>query len=772
MQQKQVIQTISKQRNSSSSTTDTTDNNMDDSVHEEEKARLVCAHDLVSEMFEKAEEHSHMGVTREHILMAVLLHCRESDRSLMENILHTHEELSVYFQSAKEFVENFEANLAVPPPPAPLTTKEEEEEEEDDFTAKAKRRLFLSNPTVAFNPQKCHAHTRTGGQCQTLRVEGTYFCHREHHQHQKKEKEIQPSSPSTENKITGSGGDTPQTPGKKTPKRGSLRSFFSGSIFKRTKSSEKSERKKSLTRVGRSGSLRNNEWTTEAIAQNFDQNTPGYTVSVPIRMLDGQLERMSCTSETNSQMMLDAFLKTIGISNIRANQTLAIFENNKSRFRRILPTELILYVVSGWAGLQEHVDDEDYKLVVRRTQYTPGDTLETLSSTATSSADGALRLTYSDCVYHLTRGLYRLDPNNIPKAAASILYCNNDGIFAKKLSVGLTKQVKQERWNIFPPHLQEPTSKELTNLTKGVKSYYNMLQGNASVPVVMQEFVKMIQANASEEYGSRFFPIQYKQGNLMHSSTTAAMPTQAVLGVNYPGLSLAHFSDTGVCLSVLRVKIADMKSTSITKDMSGNDVLCVQRRDSGDTLIMMHGLTDLLEIQRIIEHLITKPSSNLNRKVSVADTTRRQSVTLNSASILADMADAFGDFDFADEEEETTAADPFSDWQYEGGGQPQQFQAQPQPGVEPEENEEAWSPHKDPSGKGTYFYNNTTGESSWENPNEEFDVAEDPDSGKSFFVHKQTRRTSWLVSTSDSFGQTPARTTRGLSTVGDVDEYD
>ena len=53
-----------------------------------------------------------------------------------------------------------------------------------DFSTKAKRRLSLSKPTIKFDPQKCHAMTGTGGQCQSLRLEGTFFCYRERHQKQ------------------------------------------------------------------------------------------------------------------------------------------------------------------------------------------------------------------------------------------------------------------------------------------------------------------------------------------------------------------------------------------------------------------------------------------------------------------------------------------------------------------------------------------------------------------------------------------------------------
>ena len=59
---------------------------------------------------------------------------------------------------------------------------------------------------------------------------------------------------------------------------------------------------------------------------------------------------------------------------------------------------------------------------------------------------------------------------------------------------------------------------------------------------------------------------------------------------------------------------------------------------------------DCVEIQKVIESFMRKEpapkAKSKGRRPSMADSVRRSSVSMNTNSILEDMADAFGDWDF------------------------------------------------------------------------------------------------------------------------------
>jgi hypothetical protein len=667
---------------------------MQDSVHQEEKARLLIAYDSVYNLFTRAlQDHAHVGLQREHLLMAIVLQATEEEQNLLYNVLSTRGDLVNYYNSATQMVETFEdQNMPAPPAPpgeyadADVDLQQDGGEDFEPYTPVQARATDIA-PSVQEKPEMS-SHMAAYQEKMRLQAE--------------KKSESKPSS-----------------------RRSSLRSFFN---FGKSKPAKTRSRK---------GSLRNDAYTTAAIKINVENNVEGYSVQVPVRLLDGQMERITCDVNTTAGDALDSFVSNLGISVPDINQCLALFENHTSTFNRLQPTQKLLEVVASWYGEQDHLEDEGHKLIVRRTTYRPNDSLDSLASSAISAADGALRLAYSDCVYHYTRGLYRLDQNHVPKMAASILFCENDGKPAKKLRMGLTKQIKTKKMNIFPPEMQLPTSKQLKNLTKGIKSFYSSVQGLVEVYMVMLDVIKLCKSNCKEEYGARFFPVR------VVLDPHEGKKTSAVCGVNWAGVSFASFSRKGACLGVVRETFDEILSTGMTKDQETQQyvlTLVHNPKMHGDDIQVI--ADDCVEIQKVIESFIRKEpapkAKSKGRRPSMADSVRRSSVSMNTNSILEDMADAFGDWDFDEGAENNTIAE--EEEEEVGEQYPRN-----------DEEEEVWSPHKDPNSNSTYFFNNETQETTWENPNADYDVVDDETSGKQFFVHKQSRRTSWMVPSSMTY---------------------
>ena len=56
---------------------------MNDVIDSKEGARLLLAYEQVGALF---DSQGNNGVQREHLLMAVVLHCKESEETLLQNV--------------------------------------------------------------------------------------------------------------------------------------------------------------------------------------------------------------------------------------------------------------------------------------------------------------------------------------------------------------------------------------------------------------------------------------------------------------------------------------------------------------------------------------------------------------------------------------------------------------------------------------------------------------------------------------------------------------
>ena len=78
---------------------------------------------------------------------------------------------------------------------------------------------------------------------------------------------------------------------------------------------------------------------------------------------------------------------------------------------------------------------------------------------------------------------------------------------------------------------------------------------------------------------------------------------------------------------------------------------------------------------------------------------------------------------------------------------------------------ESWEALVDPSSDRVYYHNNDTGETKWDiEASKEYIVQKDQSSGKAYFIHKKTKRTSWVIA-NVAENEAHSRASRALSNV-------
>ena len=152
---------------------------------------------------------------------------------------------------------------------------------------------------------------------------------------------------------------------------------------------------------------------------------------------------------------------------------------------------------------------------------------------------------------------------------------------------------------------------------------------------------------------------------------------------------------------------------------------------------------------------------------------------------MDDMADAFGDWDFAlgdDEADDqilennfgTDLGETTSEWnddvrntRTEGNDfQSSDISLEKSRTDNKTDNtsKESWEAHIDPNSSKVYYHNKDTGETKWElATSKDYNIQHDQTSGKNYFIHKKTKRTSWVIA--DSAKDQLTRASRALSNV-------
>ena len=96
----------------------------------------------------------------------------------------------------------------------------------------------------------------------------------------------------------------------------------------------------------RGTALRNEEWTIENINKALINDNHSYEVQIPIRMLDGQIDRVNCTSSTTMADILRVIVKIHRLSLTNPEDVLAIYECHHGMDpRRCKNDEFVLGIV-------------------------------------------------------------------------------------------------------------------------------------------------------------------------------------------------------------------------------------------------------------------------------------------------------------------------------------------------------------------------------------------------------------------------------------------
>ena len=99
----------------------------------------------------------------------------------------------------------------------------------------------------------------------------------------------------------------------------------------------------------RGAALRNEQWTIENINQALINDDHLYEVKIPIRLLDGQVDRVNCSSRTTMADVLREIVNIHRINLTTPEDVLAIYEcHNGLEPRLCKKDEFILGVVVRW----------------------------------------------------------------------------------------------------------------------------------------------------------------------------------------------------------------------------------------------------------------------------------------------------------------------------------------------------------------------------------------------------------------------------------------
>ena len=663
------------------------------------------------------------GVQREHLLMGIVLHCNTNEEALLQNVLKTRDELVTFYKDAEAAVEQYLVHdQTVPEPPSSRTN---------------------ANEPIVTDKEEANKHTRAQPHTPTT-----------------------PNNKATKRKTSSGSGS----------RRLSLRGFFTSGTKRR---------KSSLAMRG--AALRNEQWTIENINQALINDDHLYEVKIPIRLLDGQVDRVNCSSRTTMADVLREIVNIHRINLTTPEDVLAIYEcHNGLEPRLCKKDEFILGVVVRWEAKQDHIDDDDVTFILKRWKYEPNDPLDILAENANSTMDNALRVTYVDLTEHILKDDYKIQAKDLPRFAATKLFFENDGNKNKKFLKTIKKKIKDNFKKLVPDPGNKQngrTKKEAKLLVQDIIKAYNKLIEKDDQLHIMKEFIYDYKKLCSNEYGSAFFNVKYS------FSKTVTVISNGRLGINWKGTTL-NGNDTDVAVVISYASI-----NSIT--METNKTIIIRYADNKILQIItdsknaeMHQL--LVQYQPNASNTSRKQNVNNGnsaiskiRRGSVADTMQRHTVKTTANSIMDDMADAFGDWDFAlgdDEADDqilennfgTDLGETTSEWnddvrntRTEGNDfQSSDISLEKSRTDNKTDNtsKESWEAHIDPNSSKVYYHNKDTGETKWElATSKDYNIQHDQTSGKNYFIHKKTKRTSWVIA--DSAKDQLTRASRALSNV-------
>eukprot|EP00944_MAST-04C_sp_MAST-4C-sp1_P001513 g1513.t1 len=613
--------------------------------------------------------------------MAVVLHCKESEETLLQNVLKTRPELLEFYNNAEAAIEKYlEASQELPEPPA----------EEKPLTKPGR-----AQPHISTTPKN-------------------------------KAKKRKPSPKSGSRRL-------------------SLRGFFTGG----------SKRRKSSLAMSGTG-LRNAEWTIENINEALINDDHTYEVQVPIRLLDGQVDRVTCSSRSTIGDVLRDVLNVHRISISKPEDMLAIYECHYGMEpRRCANDEFILGIVVRWEAKQDHIDDDDVTFILKRWNYKPADAIETLSEKADNIMDSTLRLTYVDLTEHILNGDYTIDEEHIPRFAATKLFFENDCKTDKKFLKQLKKKVKESFDKLVPGNRTKSgrNKKEIKSLIVEIMEAYEDFIGVNNKVQLMHEFINDYKILTKNEYGSAFFRIRYT------FSQEATIISNGRIGVNWNGITMRA--------AALMIPYSSM--TSIT---FGSDKSLLINFEEGKLLHIMPkeenlGIYNLMmEYKKYSEGIDDNIRTPSKRRASMADAMQRYTVKTTADSIMDDMAEAFGDWDFGpDEIDEPDTNDYVQSDESTSNDHSKKDLEGSRDIISGEANKESWEALVDPNSDRVYYHNSDTGETKWDiAASKEYIVQKDQSSGKAYFIHKKTKRTSWVIANVPESGVS-SRTARALSNV-------
>ena len=546
---------------------------------------------------------------------------------------------------------------------------------------------------------------------------------------------------------------TPKNKAKKrkpSPKSGSrrlsLRGFFTGGSKRR---------KSSLAMSG--ASLRNEEWTIENINEALINDDHTYEVQVPIRLLDGQVDRVTCSSRSTIGDVLRDVLNVHRISISKPEDMLAIYECHYGMEpRRCANDEFILGIVVRWEAKQDHIDDDDVTFILKRWNYKPADAIETLSEKADNIMDSTLRLTYVDLTEHILNGDYTIDEEHIPRFAATKLFFENDCKTDKKFLKQLKKKVKESFAKLVPGNGKKTgrKKKDIKSLIVEIMEAYDDFIGVNNKVHLMQEFINDYKILTKNEYGSAFFRIRYT------FSQEATIISNGRIGVNW----------NGITMSAAAVMIPYSSMTAIT---FGSEKSLLINFGEGKLLHIMPEEVNLGIYNLIMEYKKHAEGINGNirtpgkRRASMADAMQRFTVKATADSIMDDMADAFGDWDFGPDEIDEPDANDYMQSDESTSNDHLTKELEVSRDIIPSEvNKESWEALVDPNSDRVYYHNSDTGETKWDiAASKEYDVQKDQSSCKAYFIHKKTKRTSWVIANVAESELATSRNSRALSDV-------
>eukprot|EP00943_MAST-04B_sp_MAST-4B-sp1_P006864 g6864.t1 len=688
-----------------------------ENVDSKEGARLILAYERVAELLSSSGD---SGVQREHLLMGLVLHCTKNEETLLQNVLNTRDDLVLFYQNAEAAVAQFmEWDQSIPEPP--MLSNEEEQVQEVRASPKKKGVQSIPEPPLLSNEKEQVQEVRTSP------------------------KRAQPHVPTNPKSSALKRKASSSSPGSR---RLSLRSFFSSSS---------KGRKSSLSMRGTA--LRNEEWTIENINKALIDDNHSYEVQIPIRMLDGQIDRVNCTSSTTITDVLREIVKIHKISLTNPEDLLAIYECHDGMDpRRCKKDEFVLGIVVRWEAKQDHIDDDGVTFILKRWRYEPEDEIEVLAENASNIMDKALRLTYVDLNNHIVKGEYKVLEMNLPRFSATKLFFENDGNKEKKFLKNLKKKIKDNFKMLLPTtwiNAKGRTKKQTKTMIEDIARVYTNLTEQEDALYIMKEFIHDYKSLCYEVYGSAFFNVKYS------FSMNTTVVSNGRLGVNWQGLTL-YGTDTNVTVTIEYLSVGNITYK--------NDKAIVIDYSNDKTLLLTSDVKNLEIYNLLVQYQRGSSANTTNnenigtekiRRESVADTMRRNTVKQSTMSIMDDMADAFGDWDFALDDNEDVD-------QNIGRNEKIEFKIMDSNNVRGTNNlrtnQESWEAHVDPKSGKIYYHDKYTGETKWELASSgDYNIQHDEKSGKNYFIHKKTKRTSWVIA--DCVENQKTRESRALSNV-------